>query len=147
MSDSRETSRNTFRYQILSTRPLCYNSGFYLLLLGLSNVGGVDELHHEPLPGLHLPHQEHRPEAALADLVESLIFLHCLSLEASELRDRPRYSYCGKTLTGLVSIKLLHHSLDIRTVNQNKQPQTPLLAYQEKASIISNQVLGGLFSI
>ena len=34
--------------------------GFYLLLLGLSNVGGVDELHHEPLPDLRLPHQEHR---------------------------------------------------------------------------------------
>ena len=146
MSDSKETSRNTFILYIYSLTIFREDRqvGFYLLLLGLSNVGGVDELHHEPLSGLLLPHQEYRPETALADLVESLVFLHCLSLEAS---DRPRYSYCGKTLTDLVSIKLLHHSLDIRTVNQNKQPQTPLLAYQEKASIISNQVLGGLFSI
>ena len=58
----------------------------HLLLLGLSNVGRVDELHHQPLPALHLPHQEDRAEAALAYLVESLIFLHCLRLEA--------YSYC-----------------------------------------------------
>ena len=58
----------------------------HLLLLGLGNVGCVDELHHQPLPALHLPHQEDRSEAALSDLVEFLIFLHCLRLEA--------YSYC-----------------------------------------------------
>ena len=112
MSDSKETSRNTFILYIYSLTIFREDRqvGFYLLLLGLSDVCGVDELHHEPLSGLLLPHQEYRPKTALADLVESLVFLHCLSLEAS---DRPRYSYCGKTLTDLVSIKLLHHSLDI----------------------------------
>ena len=92
MSDSKETSRNTFILYIYSLTIFREDRqvGFYLLLLGLSNVGGVDELHHEPLPRLHLPHQEDRSEAALADLVEPLVFLHCL-WEPGGLREAPAF--------------------------------------------------------